>query len=46
MTAKEKAGKYFLDGYNCSQSVFCTFCDRFGIDEETAKKSPQVSAEA
>ena len=38
MTAKEKAGSYFLEGYNCSQSVFCTFCDRFGIDEETAKK--------
>lgn len=38
MTAKEKAGKYFLEGYNCSQSVFCAFRDRFGIDEETAKK--------
>lgn len=38
MTAKEKAGKYFLEGYNCSQSVFCAFCDRFGIEEETAKK--------
>ena len=38
MTAKEKARNYFLEGYNCSQSVFCTFCDRFGIDEETAKK--------
>ncbi len=38
MTAKEKARNYFLEGYNCSQSVFCTFCDRFGIKEETAKK--------
>ncbi|MBR5438396.1 MAG: C_GCAxxG_C_C family protein [Clostridia bacterium] len=38
MTAREKAGKYFLEGYNCSQSVFCTFCDRFGIDEEAGKK--------
>ncbi len=38
MTAKEKAAEYFLSGYNCSQSVFCTFADRFGIDEETAKK--------
>ncbi len=38
MTAKEKAGKCFLEGYNCSQSVFCAFCDRFGIDEEAAKK--------
>ena len=38
MTAKEKAREYFLAGYNCSQSVFCTFADRFGVDEETAKK--------
>ena len=38
MTAKEKARSYFLEGFNCSQSVFCAFSDRFGIDEETAKK--------
>ncbi len=38
MTPKEKAQKYFLEGFNCSQSVFCAFADRFGIDEETAKK--------
>lgn len=25
-------------GYNCSQAVFCTYCDLFGIDEETAFK--------
>ena len=22
-------------GYNCSQSVACTFCDELGFDEET-----------
>lgn len=38
MTPKEKARNYFLEGFNCSQSVFCAFADRFGIDEETAKK--------
>lgn len=38
MTEKEKAGQLFLEGFNCSQSVFTAFCDRFGIDEETAKK--------
>lgn len=38
MTPKDKARNYFLEGYNCSQSVFCAFADRFGLDEETAKK--------
>lgn len=38
MTRKEKAGELFLQGFNCSQSVFCAFCDRFGIDEETGKR--------
>lgn len=38
MTPKEKARNYFLEGFNCSQSVFCAFADRFGIDTETAKK--------
>ncbi len=37
MTEKEKAAKLFLEGYNCSQSVFTAFSHRFGIDEETAK---------
>lgn len=38
MTEKEKAGALFLEGFNCSQSVFTAFCDRFGIDEKTAEK--------
>ncbi len=32
----EKARNYFLDGYNCSQSVFLAFCDLTGFDEKTA----------
>lgn len=35
---KEKAVDFFMEGYNCSQSVFMAFADRFGISEETAKK--------
>ena len=23
-------------GYNCAQAVVCAYCDRFGLDEETA----------
>ncbi len=38
MTKKDLAGKFFLEGFNCSQSVFTAFADRFGLDEETAKK--------
>lgn len=38
MTEAEKAKELFLEGYNCSQSVFCAFCHRFDLDEETAKK--------
>lgn len=38
MTQKERARELFMEGYNCSQSVFIPFCDRFGIDESTAKK--------
>lgn len=38
MTEKEKARELFLEGYNCSQSVFVAFSSRFGIDESTAKK--------
>ncbi|MBQ6601710.1 MAG: C_GCAxxG_C_C family protein [Clostridia bacterium] len=34
----KKAGQFFLEGFNCSQSVFTAFCDRFGMDEETAKR--------
>lgn len=35
---KEKAVAYFKAGYNCSQSVFAVFADKYGMDEETALK--------
>lgn len=35
---KEKARELFLKGYNCSQSVFASFSDVTGIDEETSLK--------
>ena len=31
-TAEDK----FKNGYNCSQAVFCSFCDEFDCDEKTA----------
>lgn len=34
----EKAVELFGKGYNCSQAVFCAFADKFGIDDETAKR--------
>jgi len=36
MTHAEKARNYFLDGYNCAQSVFLAFTDITGLDEKTA----------
>lgn len=36
MTYAEKARNYFLEGYNCSQSVFLAFSDVTGLDEKTA----------
>lgn len=38
MNKKEKARELFLQGYNCSQSVFCAFADEFGMDRDTALK--------
>ncbi len=34
----KKAEELFLSGYNCAQSVFCAFCEDFGIDFETGLK--------
>lgn len=36
MTHAEKARNYFLEGYNCAQSVFLAFTDLTGLDEKTA----------
>lgn len=35
---KEKARELFLQGYNCSQSVFCAFAEEYGIDKDLALK--------
>ncbi len=34
----KKAEELFLKGYNCAQSVFCAFCEEFGINFETGLK--------
>ena len=34
----EQAKAYFLDGYNCSQSVFMAYADLFDLDVELASK--------
>ncbi len=36
MTGKEKAVSLFKEGYNCSQSVFVAYADKYGIDKEMA----------
>ena len=38
MDHKLEAGKLFLQGYNCAQSVFGAFCDATGMDFSTAMK--------
>ena len=34
----EEAKNNFLNGMNCAQSVLCAFCDRCGLDRDTALK--------
>ena len=36
--AASKAMKLFRDGYNCSQAVFCAFCEQSGLDINTAAR--------
>ncbi len=38
----EKAVELHHKGYNCAQSIVCTYCDLFGIDEETAYKASEA----
>lgn len=38
MEKTENARELFKSGYNCAQSVFCTFAEDVGIDFETALK--------
>ena len=38
MTRKELACEYFSQGFNCSQSVFAVFAEKYGLNKETALK--------
>ncbi|MBR4711679.1 MAG: C_GCAxxG_C_C family protein [Clostridia bacterium] len=38
MRHDEEARRLFLAGYNCAQAVFCAFCDRTGLDTDTAAR--------
>ena len=38
MNKIDEAVKCFKDGYNCSQAVFSTYCEQFGLDRDTALK--------
>ncbi|MBQ4284408.1 MAG: C_GCAxxG_C_C family protein [Lachnospira sp.] len=38
ISAPDRAEEYFRKGFNCSQSVFAAFADRYGISEEMALK--------
>ena len=35
----DKAKNLFLNGYNCAQAVYCTFCEDFGMNIPTALKA-------
>jgi len=38
MTNIDKATEYHSKGFNCSQAVFCTYCEQLGLDIKTALK--------
>ncbi|MBU3073112.1 C-GCAxxG-C-C family protein [Clostridium estertheticum] len=38
MDKKEEAINVFNNGFNCSQAVLSVFCEKFGLDKETALK--------
>ena len=37
-TNEQTAREYFTSGYNCAQSVFLTYAEKYGFDKETALK--------
>lgn len=37
-STEQTARDYFTQGYNCAQSVFLTYANKYGIDKETALK--------
>lgn len=38
MDHASRARELFLQGYNCSQAVFCAFCDVTGLDTDAAAR--------
>ena len=34
----QRAAEFFTQGYSCSQSLLCAFCESYGLDEATAFK--------
>ena len=40
--AGEKARSYFMQGYNCSQSVFLVFAPQLGLGKDTAARLSQA----
>ena len=38
MNRVEKAANYHQKGYKCAQPILCAFCDKLGLDDETAFK--------
>lgn len=38
LSRQDRAEQLFKSGFNCAQSVFAAFSDKYGIDEETALK--------
>lgn len=37
LEARNKAGQFFKDGHNCSESIFLAFKDEFGLDDNLVK---------
>lgn len=37
-TNEQMAREYFTSGYNCAQSVFLTYAEKYGFDKDTALK--------
>ncbi|MBR3642562.1 MAG: C_GCAxxG_C_C family protein [Parasporobacterium sp.] len=38
MDHEQEAKRLFMEGYNCAQAVFCAFCDKTGLDIDTAAR--------
>lgn len=38
MDRSEQAGQYFMEGYNCAQSIAVAFCDLFGMEKDAAAR--------